>query len=136
MYIYDFLLREKSMSSNIRLNRICNFCETEFTAKTTVTKFCSTNCGRKAYKKRKRDEKIDQVKEEVSNKIKEIANEVVDKEIISVKEMSILLTCSVRTAYRLVNNGTIHAVNLGERLTRIKRSELDKLLVLPEKGNH
>ena len=61
----------------------------EFVAKTTVTKFCSTNCGRKAYKKRKRDEKIDQVKEEVSNKIKEIANEVVDKEIISVKEVDL-----------------------------------------------
>ncbi|RLD59967.1 MAG: DNA-binding protein, partial [Bacteroidetes bacterium] len=39
-----------------------------------------------------------------------------------------LLGCSVHTTYRLIDNGTLKAVNLSERMTRIKRSELNKIL--------
>lgn len=48
------------MSSNIRLSKICQHCEKQFTAKTTVTKYCGDDCAKKAYKKRKRQEKITQ----------------------------------------------------------------------------
>ena len=46
------------MSSNIRISKICQHCGQEFVAKTTVTKFCSDNCAKRNYKKRKREEKI------------------------------------------------------------------------------
>ena len=46
------------MSSNIRVSRICQFCEKEFIARTTVTKFCSHKCNSKAYKMKKRNEKV------------------------------------------------------------------------------
>ena len=49
------------MSSNIRVPKICQHCGTEFIAKTTVTKFCTDNCAKRAYKVRKRNEKIDSV---------------------------------------------------------------------------
>lgn len=49
------------------------------------------------------------------------------KEFLTVKDVAILLNCSVRTVYYYIDNGIIEAVNLGQRMTRIKRSTLDKL---------
>ncbi|EKF55620.1 DNA-binding domain-containing protein [Galbibacter marinus] len=50
-----------------------------------------------------------------------------EKEVLTVKEVATLLNCSVRSVYRHINNGTIKAVNLGHRLTRVKRSDIDDL---------
>ncbi|PJJ76468.1 hypothetical protein BXY57_2088 [Thermoflavifilum aggregans] len=53
------------MSSNIRLQKTCQYCGNRFTAKTTVTQFCSDTCVKRAYKPRKRNEKIEvAIKEE------------------------------------------------------------------------
>ena len=38
-----------------------------------------------------------------------------------------MLNCSVRSAYYYIESGTINAVNLGQRITRVKRSDIDKL---------
>jgi hypothetical protein len=46
------------MSSNIRIPKICQHCGNEFVPKTTVTKYCGDDCAKRAYKKRKRDEKV------------------------------------------------------------------------------
>ena len=46
------------MSSNIKVQRICQYCEQEFTARTTVTKYCSDVCAKRSYKTRKRLEKV------------------------------------------------------------------------------
>lgn len=46
------------MSSNIRVQRICEYCSNEFTARTTRTKYCSHKCANRAYKAQKRTEKI------------------------------------------------------------------------------
>ncbi|AMQ57095.1 helix-turn-helix transcriptional regulator [Algoriphagus sanaruensis] len=116
------------MSSNISIQRICQYCGKEFTARTTVTKFCSLPCAGRAYKARKRVEKVDRSNSETLQlKIKPIA-ELQAKEILTVKELAQLLGCSTRTAYRLINNGQIRAINLSERLTRIHRSELDFIM--------
>ncbi|WP_282135740.1 helix-turn-helix domain-containing protein [Seonamhaeicola maritimus] len=115
------------MSSNIRVQRICQYCNIEFTAKTTVTKYCSDNCAKRAYKARIRSEKIVQSNIETS-KTKTMPFEILKvKEFLTVKEVSQLLNCSVRSTYNYINNGTIKAVNLGQRMTRVKRSEIDKL---------
>lgn len=47
------------MSSNITVQRICQYCGKEFTARKTVTKYCSLACTRRAYKERIRDQKIE-----------------------------------------------------------------------------
>lgn len=49
------------------------------------------------------------------------------KEILTVKEAATLLNCSVKSIYRFINDGQIKAANLGDRLTRIKRSDIDDL---------
>lgn len=115
------------MSSNIRIQRICQYCNTEFTAKTTVTKYCSDNCAKRAYKARKRVEKIEASKKVTIATIQKPIEELKAKEFLTVREMSQLLSCSVRTGYRLIKEKKIKAVNLGERKTIIKRSEIDKL---------
>ncbi len=46
------------MSSTIEIQKICELCGNEFTAKTTVTRFCGHTCASRAYKLRKKENKI------------------------------------------------------------------------------
>ena len=117
------------MSSNIRIQRICQFCNNEFTAKTTVTKYCSDNCAKRAYKVRKKQESIKASNKETKRIVTMPIEKLKAKEFLTVKEVSKLLNCSVRTVYYYIENGNIEAVNLGQRLTRVKRSEIDKLFI-------
>jgi excisionase family DNA binding protein len=115
------------MSSNIKVQRICNNCSIEFTARTTVTKFCSSKCSKAAYKVRQRNEKLQKSNTETKQIKDKPIEELKAKEFLTVREVAQLLNCSIRSAYYYIENGTIRAVNLGQRITRIKRSEIDKL---------
>ena len=116
------------MSSNIKIQRICQHCGNEFTARTTVTQYCSDNCAKRAYKVKIRTAKVEVSNKETLKIKTKPFEELKAKEFLNVKDVATLLGCSLGTIYRLIDNGTINAVNLGERLTRIKRSELDKVL--------
>ena len=117
------------MSSNIKINRICNFCNKEFIAKTTVTKYCSLQCASKAYKKKTREKKIEKSNIETVSIIQQPVEAIKSKDFLNVKELSLLLNCSIRTIYRLIENGTINSLNLNQRLTRIKRKDIDSLFI-------
>ena len=112
------------------------YCNKDFIAKTTVTKYCSHKCASTSYKKRAKEQKIEKSNKETLN-IKQQPVEVLKtKEFLNVKELSMLLDCSIRTIYRLIENGTINSLNLNQRLTRIKRTDIDKLFVSePKKTN-
>lgn len=119
------------MSSNIKVQRICQHCGNEFTARTTTTLYCSHRCNSAAYKA-----KIRTVKVEVSNKeTQRIKSQPIEelkaKEFLTVRDIATLLNCSVRSVYYYIESGTIRATNLGQRITRVKRSELDKLFEQP-----
>lgn len=119
------------MSSNIKVQKICEFCGEEFTARTTVTKFCSHRCASRAYKQREKQKKVDKVIIETNqNKllsITELNLEAINqKDYLSIKEAHVLLGISERTIYRLMRDGKIPVTKLGRR-TIIKRSEIDKL---------
>lgn len=115
------------MSSNIRVNKICQYCGKEFEAKTTVTKTCSDPCAKMLYKQKQRALKLQGAKEE-TEKIKAKPIEAIKaKEFLTVREVAALLTCSVRSVYYHIETGNIKAVNLAQRITRVKRSEIDKL---------
>ncbi len=116
------------MSSNIRVQRICQHCGEEFTARTTVTRFCSDVCAKRAYKVKLREGKIKQSYDATIIIKTRPIEELNAKPILKPKEAARLLGCSVRTVYRLIDNNTIPAKNLGERLTRINASEIHKLL--------
>ena len=115
------------MSSNIKVQRICQHCDKEFIARTTVTRFCSHACARHAYKKRVKLGKTSKSDEETLMTHIRPLEEVKSKEFLTVREVATLLNCSLRTAYYAVKSGTLNSVNLGQRFTRVKRSDIDKL---------
>jgi len=117
------------MSSNIKVQRICQHCGKEFTARKTTSQTCSDHCAKMYYKAKQRAIKV-----EVSNNETRLAKtkakpieELKAKEFLTVPEVATLLNCSVRTVYNYIETGDIKAVNLAQRLTRVKRSEIDNL---------
>ena len=115
------------MSSNIRVKRICEYCNNDFEARKTTSKTCSERCARMNYKRKKREEKIIASNKETFA-IKSKKNEQIKmKEFLTVKDLSILLCSSTKTVYNLIERGNIKAINLAQRKTLIKRSEIDKL---------
>ncbi|MFN4764603.1 helix-turn-helix domain-containing protein [Gillisia sp. Q332] len=118
------------MSSNMRINKKCQLCNREFIAKTTVTKFCGKDCAKIAYKAKKRAEKISSSTRKYASRVvdpKDRVQELQLREFLSVKDTALLLGCSSKTIYRLIEKGTINATNIGDRLTRIKRTEVDHI---------
>ena len=115
------------MSSKIEVKRICERCGDEFTAKTTVTRFCSLKCNSKANKQQAKAAKIERSNAETLRiKLKPI-EELKVREFLTVREVATLLNCSVRSVYNHIDNGRIQAINLSDRMTRIKRSDIDKI---------
>lgn len=115
------------MSSNIQIKRICQQCSKEFTARTTVTRYCGDTCAKRAYKARKRTEKIEVSNTETQRTKTKPIEEIKAKEFLTVRDIATLLNCSLRTAYRLIETGNIKAVNIAQRKTLVKRSEIDKI---------
>ena len=116
------------MSSNIRVQKICEYCGEEYIAKTTQTRYCSHTCNSRDYKARKRAEKVERSKTTTILIKSKPIRELKEKPYLKVKETATLLGCSPRTIYRLIDNGTIKASNLGERLTRIDSWQIHKLI--------
>ncbi|MEO7215481.1 helix-turn-helix domain-containing protein [Mucilaginibacter sp.] len=114
------------MSSNIRINRICQHCGLEFEAKTTVTKYCSEICGKRNYKARKKDEKVKASNAETKTVREKPMIEILSKEILTVRDAAKLLRCSVRTIYNLVGRGTLNGIRFSERKTLLRRSDIDR----------
>lgn len=120
------------MSSNIKVQRICQYCGKEFTAKTTVTKFCSHNCARRNHKLKKKNEKIEKSNEEVKKIKTRSIEELKAKEFLSVRDVATLIGCSRQAAYDMINSGRLYAVNLMKKKTIVRRKDLDKLFEPPE----
>jgi excisionase family DNA binding protein len=120
------------MSSNIKVQRICQHCGQEFTARTTITLYCSHRCNSAAYKAKQRAGKVEQSNTETQHIKTHSIEELKAKEFLTVREVARLLNCSVRSAYYYIESGTIKAVNLGQRITRVKRSDIDKLFEQPQ----
>lgn len=100
--------------------RKCEVCGAEFTPKTLTSYYCSHKCTQEAYRRRKKEEK----KEE---QFKAVAEAIPDgKEFLTVEEACTLFTVSKKTLYRLIRKGTIPAINLGERLTRVNKSAIEE----------
>jgi excisionase family DNA binding protein len=117
------------MASNIQIQKICEYCRKEFTAQKTVSKCCSDQCSKKAYKARMRASKIEAVENETA-KIKAVnLDNLKAKEFLTVRDTAILLNSSVRTIYRMIEQGTLNAVNFSERKTLIKRSDIDSIFL-------
>ena len=109
------------------IKRKCKVCGKVFVAKTLDSHYCSPKCGKVAWK-RKKDAK------DKNARLEAIARQIPDiREYISVKEAVAMFGVERNTLYRLIKSGRIPAVNIGTRLIRIKRSDMENLfLTRPE----
>ena len=115
------------MSSNMEIIRICEFCKTEFAAQTTTTRYCSTNCNRKHWKAKARQQRINKSNEQTLAFITKqpLINDLKEKDFLNIKEVCLLLGVSKPTIYNLINKGAIKITKIGRR-TIIKRSTIDQ----------
>lgn len=115
------------MSSNLRILKTCEYCLKEYTAKTTKTSYCSLQCAQRAYKAREREQKILKAKHASLKKKIAPIEELQVKEFLTVREAAVLLSCCVRSIYYYIERGQLKAANPSSRMTRIRRSEIDRL---------
>jgi predicted DNA-binding protein (UPF0251 family) len=91
------------MSSNIKIQKICEFCGHEFTARTLVTRFCSHKCNSRHYKQAARDEKARTHQKDnivAENPLDTLRN--VSQEYFEIDEAALFMRISRRTLYRLI----------------------------------
>lgn len=119
------------MSSNITVQRICQQCGNEFTAKTTTTQYCSMTCNRKAYKAKIKNGKIEKSDNEVKVIKSKPIEELKAKEFLTVRDIATLLGSSRMAVYKMISSGRLHGVNLSERKTVIRRIDFDKMFEQP-----
>jgi excisionase family DNA binding protein len=126
------------MSSNIQIQRICKHCGKEFTARTTITLYCSHRCNSAAYKQKIRNGKVEQSNKETLRIKNQPIEELKSREFLTVTQVSRLIGCSRQNVYNLINDGKLKATNILLKKTIVKRSDLDQLFnkpthdVLPE----
>ncbi|WP_366935857.1 helix-turn-helix domain-containing protein [uncultured Chryseobacterium sp.] len=112
------------MSSNIRIEKFCQYCGIKFIAKTIATRYCSHTCNRKAYKLEQRNTKIDYARYAVRN-ITDLKHQSIGTPVyLTVKETSAILKCSTKMVYFLISTGRLKAINLSVRKTRINVLDL------------
>jgi excisionase family DNA binding protein len=107
------------MSSNIYLLKNCQQCNKTFTARTTVTKYCGSSCSKKAWKLKKRTEKINAAISitAITNQPKDNTNFILhtNKEYLSITEASQLIGVSRWTIQRMIQNERLKAVQFGRK---------------------
>ena len=112
------------MSSNIRIKKICQHCDKVFTAKTTVTQFCSDVCAKANYKKRIKEQKIDASRSATRHQLVAAEDNPVEtnkllkqsKEIITLLELSAITGLSKSTFYRLMKDKKFPRLKVRQRL--------------------
>ncbi|WP_302574063.1 helix-turn-helix domain-containing protein [uncultured Duncaniella sp.] len=110
------------MSSYIKVERICEWCGKEFTAQTTVTRFCSKRCAEHSYKKRLRQKKL-----AVSNQETAQTNfKRCDKDYLTPTQAAELLGIGRMSIYRYIRNGKIKVVRFA-RKTLISKADIQAM---------
>ena len=112
------------MSSNIRIERICEWCGKQFTAQTTVTRFCSKRCSEHAYKERLRQKKISLSNQETAHNSRE--KESRNKEFLSPSETARYLGVGRTYIYDCINRGKIKVTRIG-RKTLISKADIQAM---------
>lgn len=106
------------------IRRKCAVCGKPFIAKTIDSRYCSPRCSKVAYK-RKHTASVK------ASKLAELAGSVpATQQYLSVREAVAMFGVERCTLYRLLKDGRIPCVNLGKRLIRINRTEMERLFLV------
>jgi len=114
------------MTSYIRLTKVCHYCGNDFTAKTTVTKYCGDNCAKRAYKERQKIEKIKSSNKQATALIQRPIKELQAKEFLTISDTCTLINVSRTTLYRMIKDQRINSAKVGRRVI-IRKSDLNQL---------
>jgi predicted DNA-binding transcriptional regulator AlpA len=115
------------MSSKIEIQKICQFCNEKFIAKTTVTKFCSDKCSKRAYKQRTKKEKIDESNKDTLIQLNSTDTSILkNKEYLTPTNTALLLGVSRATMYRYLADNIIKCVVMRGK-TFIRRQDIETL---------
>lgn len=103
------------MSSNMLIQKTCQFCGREFTAKTTVTKYCSQKCGNDGYRRTKRAESKKSKKLSAnSTDIDEIRlRKIKNKPMLTISDAALLFGVTRPTIYSYINNKQLKVIKMG-----------------------
>lgn len=91
------------MSSNIKIQKNCEFCGNEFTARTLYTRYCSKSCNKKHYKQLLLEKNLDTKQSQERIKISPI--EILrntSQEYFEIHEAAQIMRVSRATLYRLI----------------------------------
>lgn len=119
------------MSSNIKIQRICQYCNTEFTARTTRTKYCSHKCNSRHYKAKQRNKNIEISNDNTALLKRQPLDELKNKEFLSINEVALFIGISRRSVYRLIEKDNLTKLKIGSR-TLIKRETLNQFFNIQE----
>ena len=108
------------MSSNIKVERICEWCGKRFTAQTTVTRFCSKRCSEHSYKERMRQKKMALSNQETSQSHQ---TKHKDKDFLTPTETALFLGVGRTYIYDCINRGQIKVTRIG-RKTLISNADI------------
>lgn len=102
------------------IEKTCPICGRTFRAKTLDSQYCSRICGNAAYRKKKRvkayQTKLDNIEKRISD----------TQEYLSVKQAVSVYGVSRETLYRLIRTERIPYINMGTRLIRLRRSDIEE----------
>lgn len=102
------------------IEKTCPICGRTFRAKTLDSQYCSRICGNAAYRKKKREKayqaKLDNIEKHISD----------SQEYLSVKQAVSMYGVSRETLYRLIRTERIPYINIGTRLIRLQRADLEE----------
>lgn len=115
--------------SKIPIKKLCEHCGEEFIAQKVSTRFCSHTCASRAYKQRKREQRVQTAEKAVKErKVQSEFREIVDKPYLSVAEAGRLLGVSRQTIYRYIYTGRLRAFNMSDQRTIVRREDIDGML--------
>ena len=112
------------MSSNIKIERICEWCGNRFMAQTTVTRFCSKRCSEHSYKERMRQKKMALSNMETSQC--NLDRKSKDKDFLTPTETAQYLGVGRTYIYDCINKGKIKITRIG-RKTLISKADIQAM---------
>jgi excisionase family DNA binding protein len=122
-----------SMSSNLRIVKICAYCKQEFIAKKTTSQTCSDPCAKRFCKVKQREKAVRGVDVETMVKrepkafiTEEEVKAIQAKEWLTLKEAALLLNVSPLTLRRWTLAGRVKSKKMG-RKHAFSRADLRKI---------
>lgn len=116
-------------TSLIRIKKHCEWCGNIFEAQKCSTRYCSHRCSGLAYKDRARQKrKLETEQRAAEVFLTKTKSSLEGKNFLSVQDAASLLGVKRNAVYNLLYSGKLSACRLSERLTRIKREDIEKMI--------